>query len=462
MLRPFQMAMWAIALAAGCATSSLEPGGATEGQNVCILEGPVAVMPVVYRPRTYISEDAEKRKKQVSILAAVTRSLMARLLKAKSLEVIAFPEIDNCIAEVMPGYWNEEGRAPEKLKLFAAKTGAKTILFLDVHERYSYKRATGLDYLSYQVAAPDIVGVPGYIEVYDYKGEPVRAFAAVAEIPAGTSIGALSRSIFCIAANYLSHIYVPPEPSVQKGMIMPGQMVPFPQISAERALYTEAKATEVLTRKILSACLGTKDLGDLENQPLQVDQSLVKRSLYSIDMLEEPTGPIPAPKGSTIGILFAPHSDRPGKVIDLTPTGASKYVAFSQGWIKRMQQKIEKARIKYESQLLQELTKIGKAKGYTFADSKGEQVWHSGMFQDMSSSMLMEKARKLDCDILIFVKTKGPVDTKMTKFETSVKILDARSGKFRKDFFVFVLEPRQIAKRVLSSSIITPTEDHEK
>ncbi len=88
------------------------------------------------------------------------------------------------------------------------------------------------------------------------------------------------------------------------------------------------------------------------------------------------------------------------------------------------------------------------------------------MFQDMSSSMLMEKARKLDCDILIFVKTKGPVDTKMTKFETSVKILDARSGKFRKDFFVFVfvfvLEPRQIAKRILSSSIITPTEDHEK
>ncbi len=84
------------------------------------------------------------------------------------------------------------------------------------------------------------------------------------------------------------------------------------------------------------------------------------------------------------------------------------------------------------------------------------------MFQDMSSSMLMEKARKLDCDILIFVKTKGSVDTKMTKFETSVKILDARSGKFRKDFFVFVLEPRQIAKRVLSSSIITPTEDHEK
>lgn len=245
-------------------------------------------------------------------------------------------------------------------------------------------------------------------------------------------------------------------------MAIPGQVVPFPQISAERALYTEAKATEALIGKILSACLATKVLGDLENQPLQVDQSLVKRSLYSIDMLEEPTGPIPAPKGSTIGILFAPHSDRPGKVIDLTPTGASKYIAFSQGWIKRMQQKIEKARIKYESQLLQELTRIGKAKGYTFADSKGEQVWHSGMFQDMSSSMLMEKARKLDCDILIFVKTKGSVDTKMTKFETSVKILDARSGKFRKDFFVFVLEPRQIAKRVLSSSIITPTEDHEK
>jgi len=435
---------------AGCTTPEI-PGPLLE-QNVCILEGPLAVMPVVYRTLTYTPEDALEREMQVNILAAVARSFTARLLEGKGIEVIDFPELDNRIAEVTPDYWSEESRAPEKLRLLAENTGAKTILFLDLHAPYSYKRMTVLDYLSYQAAAPDIMGVPGYMEVYDYKGEPIRAFAAVAEIPAETSIEALSRSVFCIGANYLFHVYVPPKPSTPKGIMMPGQMIPFSEISADRALYTEAKAIEVLIGKILSACLGIKDLGDLEHQSFQVDQSLVKRSWYSIDVLDEPAGPIPAPKGSTIGIFFAPYSDRTGKVIDFTQKGASKYIAFSQGPIKKMQQKIGKARTKYESQLLQELIKIGKEKGYTIAGLKGEDMWPSGLLQDTSSSVLTEKARNLDCDILILVKTKAPLDARMTRFETSVKILDISSGRFRKDFFG--KGQGQIAMRVLNSAIV--------
>jgi hypothetical protein len=449
----------ALVLVVGCATTAPGPDRTPDmadlslGQNVRILEGPVVVMPVVYRTLTYIVEDVNKRKREVDVLAATARPVIARLLEAKGGEVVAFPELDNRIAEVMPDYWSEESRAPDKLRLLAEKTGAKKILFFDVEASYSYKRHTVLDYLSYQAAAPDIVGVAGYMEVYDHKGEPIQAFGAVAEIPGGTSIEALSRSVFCIGANWFFHGYVPPEPSVMKGMMMPGQMVPSPQISANRALYAEAKATEVLIERMLSACLGTRDFGDLEDQPLRIDQSLVKRSWYSIDVSEEPSEPILAPRGSKIGVLLAMGGPT-GKVTNLTPHGTMKYSAFSKGKVKEMERKAEKASADYKLQVLQELTRIGQAKGYTVAHLQGENMWRSGMLQDFSSAMMMKRARDQACDILILVKTKSIADSRMTKFEASVKILDARSGKFRKDFFVS--EPKKIAVTIMNSAIIPP------
>ncbi|UCG56139.1 MAG: hypothetical protein JSU70_14855 [Phycisphaerales bacterium] len=454
------VALLLAALFCGCGTTPPEPGArrtaesAVAAQHVSILEGPVAVMPVVYRTLTYIPADLEKRKGEVDILAAVARPALARLLQAQGLEVIALSEMDSHIGKLLPEYWSEEGRAPEKLQRLAERAGAKTIVFFDVEVGYSYKRQTVGDYFSYQLAAPDIVAVWGYMEVYDSKGSPLRAFFGIAEIPAGTSVEALSGSLFCIGANWLvATSGVPLPPSQMKAMLTPGQVVPFPEISANRALYTEAKATEVLIGKMLAASLGKSQLSEPPERPLEIDRSLLRRSWHPLDVTEGPAPRITAPRGAKIQIVFASGQARQEKIVDLSSGGASKYSAFSGRWAKKMQQRTEKARSKYEAQLLGELTKAGTARGYTVLAPPGDAVWRSGLLQDTSCPMLMEKARASGSDVVILVTTRAPRDAKMTRFETWVKIIDARSGQFRKASFA--VSPRQIARAVMNPLSIT-------
>lgn len=409
-------------------------------------EGPVAVMPVIFFPGSMVFSDTFKKEiTNANLLAATERGYIAALIQGRGLSVVPFNELDKCIEEMKLDYLSEEGRAPEKLRLLAEKTGAKEILFFNMQASYSYKRMTAFDWLTYQLGAPDVVNTWGGMEVYSNSGEPLNIFQSFAETPAGTTLEALCQSILCIGTVALisqkaSRDWKAAEASgdikakefaIQEAQAM--QSLSAEEIKKEifgdRSLYTAVKARELLIKKLLSAWLGTKELGDTEKELLEKFASPLRQSVYSLFTIEGFHGPVFASKGATIGFLLLGRK-RSEKILYLEED-FGKYTMGAK-WLSKGfdERRGEEANI-FNVQLAEALTAQCKEKGYKPAITHQQEGY--GSLQGISTASLMKRGCDLGCDVLVLSMFTDEWQKK--KPRVLIKAVDTRSGSTQKRIF---------------------------
>jgi hypothetical protein len=426
-------------------------------QTTVLNEGPVAILPVVFRGvkstiipgeewfqfdpesgsyksiltgRTIRDITAAQLKEAVrqDAMAGVARQLFAEMIRRGGTPVLSFADVDKEAKEIMPEYWTAEGREASRIQAIAAKTGAKRVVFLDMCPAFSYRRTSGLDILTYQLAAPEVMSTSSTLEVYDERGQPIGVFDAISQVPVQSSLEALTNSVLAIGISYYFVQLFPFKYAVPGS---PGEAY-LAQFAKDETFSNEIRARQQLLKGMAGACLG-KSVPDITvSEAAKFELPPLVNSNHPLEFPISAANVLPMRPGSKICVLSASYPQRRSKTVSLGIDETGKYIFGYAFRVKELEKAEQKAVNAFNAEVIKRLTARCAQKGISVV--AGGSVYHTGALQDLSSESLHEKCRSLGCDAIAILETKAIVNYvfMVEKWEcnkTTVTILSVENPK---------------------------------
>ena len=409
------------------------------------VEGPVAIMPVIFRdtncgrmPAEGITQwtayssvdellaDLRRRDRELAArvqewtqktgtLAIATRQYLAALLGKQGVSVVPFADLDPIVSELMPEYWHEDSYGQGKLKSLAERSGAHAVVLCEI--------VSGPTHAQGGPHGRAEVWTCGWLQVFGPDGLPTHSVTALETTAVESTASALGRLALGAAIGVVIAKEIEPGPLLGEA-ISPGVLPP----DASKYLPGETKSLQRMITNMASSWLQEKHLQTPEpGEVTPLDMRLTGG--FAPYGLGRTGGPISVSPGMRIAIIA--EGGTPSKMsesvkrVKLEP----KRGVIEDHYRRRFERESEQKTAAFASKLAAELESICKDWDCRPVVLRNEDFAHTATWQDVSLESLRQRAAVTGSDIVIFTQTNylGQGDRKEYG-STFVKVLDLRSA----------------------------------